>query len=474
MASEDSFWLELDRPENLAVVTSLMWTAEEVDPDRLRRVITERLIDRFPVFRRRPELHSGLVRWGAWVDDPNFDLDRHVVVRAMPGDGGRAALQEFVGQQRGTPLDTAHPVWRMHLLQGYEGGSAVVTRFHHSIADGIRSTQLMLSLLDPLNGDRPGLSARVGRPGPVHDGSVAGRPIPTLLHTAASVVKLGLWVNPATALEGRPGVGKAVAWADPVPLDVLRAIAERSRTTINDVCTALVSGAVARYLERDGGSRSLAPGDDELAWMVPVNRDPADQQPPSDLGNHFALVLLVLPHGPSTFPERLAEVHQRMARIRNSWEPTLTTALARTLAVLPTPVGTGLMRFFAGKAVGVLTNVPGPRAPMALAGAPVSGVVGWAPTSARQALTVTVFSYAGAVTFGFGTDSTVVPDPDALVSRLREELTEATRSARAPAPVPRPRRSPARMGAGAGSPSLSGLPAGSVAGRRTEHRETHP
>ena len=64
---------------------------------------------------------------------------------------------------------------------------------------------------------------------------------------------------------------------------------------------------------------------------------------------------------------------------------------------------------------------------MALAGARVAGVVGWAPTSARQALTVTVFSYAGGVTFGFGTDPAVVPDADALVTALEEELTDAER-----------------------------------------------
>jgi diacylglycerol O-acyltransferase len=59
----------------------------------------------------------------------------------------------------------------------------------------------------------------------------------------------------------------------------------------------------------------------------------------------------------------------------------------------------------------------------------VAGVVGWAPTSARQALTVTIFSYAGAVTFGFGTDSAVVPDPDALVAMLGQELTAAVAAA---------------------------------------------
>ena len=426
IAAEDSFWLELDRPENLMVVTSLMWTGQEVDPDRLRAVVRERLLDRFPVFRQRPEVTSGLLRRGSWVDDPDFDLDRHVVVRDMPGARDRAALQRFVGEERATPLDPAHPMWRLHLLQGYRGGSALVTRFHHSIADGIRSTQVMLGLLDPVDGGQPGLTARVGRPGPAHTTRRTGPAgaLATVLNTAVGVLTVGLWENPRTVLEGRPGVEKSVAWSDPVPLVLLKDIATRTGTTVNDVCTALVAGAMARYVEEHPG-RHLVPGDDDIAWMVPVNLEPPGREPPPELGNHFALVLAPLPHGPAPFATRLAEVHRRMSGIRDSWEPSLTFALSRAIAQTPTPLGTALIRFLAEKAVGVLTNVPGPRTPMALAGAPVPGVVGWAPTSARQALTVTIFSYAGRVTFGFGADKAVVPDADALVTALGAELVEA-------------------------------------------------
>jgi diacylglycerol O-acyltransferase len=425
MPVEDTFWLGLDRPENLMVVTSLMWTAEEVDPDRLRAVVRERLLTPFPVFGRRPEMRGGLLRRGTWVDDPDFDLDRHLVVRPMPDPGDRAALRRFVGEQRSTPLDPAHPLWRIHLLQGYEGGSAVVTRFHHSMADGIRSTQVMLGMLDPLGERSPGLAARVGRSGPVHPARSTGAPVASMLNTALSVVKIGLWENPRTALEGRPGLAKNVAWSEPVPLEEVKAIAAGTGTTVNDVCTTLVSGAMARYLDRVGGPHQPAPGDDDVAWMVPVNLEPPGREPPAELGNHFALVLVLLPHGRKAFADRLPEVHRRMSRIRNSWEPALTFGLSRAIALAPARIGSAGTGFLASKAVGGLTDVPGPRTQMALAGAPVTGVVGWAPTSARQALTVTIFSYAGGVTFGFGTDPAVVPDVDALVTALDEELAEA-------------------------------------------------
>jgi diacylglycerol O-acyltransferase len=215
---------------------------------------------------------------------------------------------------------------------------------------------------------------------------------------------------------------------DPVPLTRLQGIAEATGTTVGDVCTTLVAGAVARYLAEHRTGPRTAPGrpDDDLAWMVPVNLEPFDATLPAELGNYFALVLAVLPHGDLPFRRRLAEVHDRMARIRDSYEPMITFGLSRGIAVAPAPVGTRLSESLAGKAVGVLTNVPGPREPMALAGAGVAGMVAWAPCSGHQALTVCVLSYAGRVVVGFGTDRTVVPDPDRLVAAFAAEVAGAT------------------------------------------------
>jgi WS/DGAT/MGAT family acyltransferase len=426
MAPQDSIWLELDRPTNLMAITSLLWTATPIDPDRLRSLIGERIVARYPVFRQRPVLRGGPVRWGYWADDPDFDLDRHVRVAPMPGAGDRAALQEYVAAQRSVPLDRDHPLWTVHLLQGFGGGSALVQRYHHAMADGIRLTQVMLGILDPLDGETADSAPPlVGARGPVYAGRSRLEPVRSVLNTAGSVVKMGLWTNPVTALAGRPDVPKTAAWGDPVPLSLLHDLAVRTSTSVNDVCTTLVSGAVARYLVGAPGGSRLAPGDEDLAWMVPVNLDALDRDPPAELGNHFALVLAVLPHGPATFREPLAEVHRRIARIRDSWEPMMNFALSRAIAVSPSLLGTALSRFLTAKTVGVLTNVPGPRAPMTLAGAVVDGVVGWAPSSGPQTMTVCIFSYAGDVTVGFGTDRTVVPDPEQLVAAFDAEVADA-------------------------------------------------
>ena len=467
MAAEDNLWLVLDRPDNLLTITAVLWTAEPVDPDRFRAVVRERLVQRYPVFRRRAVEHEGLLRSAEWVDDEDFDLDRHLVVAPMPRPGTQEALQDYVAGMRSRPLDPRHPLWSVHLLQGYRGGSAVVQRYHHAMADGIRLTQVALGILDPLDDGGPeatpvrtgashhgndhltdraaGLVRRLGAgvavdlagtvasllPEPVRPAHLADLAEDTgtaLLHSAGSVVKILGWSNPATALSGVTGVEKTAAWGEPVAQELLSGIGHATGTTVNDVCLALVAGAVARYLtERragaDGGDRDAAVAD--LAWMVPVNLEPLDRELPPELGNHFALVLAVLPHGIPDFRERLAEVHRRMVLIRDSWEAQLVWASQVGIAMSPAPLATAVSEFLAAKAVGVLTNVPGPRRPMALAGSRVEGMVGWAPTSGRQAVTVCIFSYAGRVSVGFGTDAAVVPDPGRLVAAFDAEVAAA-------------------------------------------------
>ncbi|WP_298799603.1 WS/DGAT domain-containing protein [Pseudonocardia sp. 73-21] len=461
MPVQDNLWLVLDRPENLLTITAVLWTAEPVDPVCLRALVQERLVDRFPVFRRRAMTFGRMRRSAVWVDDRCFHLDRHLHVRPMPAPGDQAALQDYVAALRSEPFDPRHPLWSVHLLQGYGGGSAVVQRYHHAMADGIRLTQVALGILDPVDGaDRvpagtgtarhdgehltaraAGLARRLGAGialdlagtatallpeavRPAHLADVAEDIATALVHSAGSVVKILGWSNPETALSGEPDGAKAAAWGEPVALDLLTGIAHATGTTVNDVCLTLVAGAVARYLV-ERGQEGPTP---DLAWMVPVNLEPLDRALPPELGNHFALVLAVLPHGVTDFRERLAEVHRRMVLIRDSWEAQLVWLTQVGIAMSPAPLASAVSDYLAAKAVGVLTNVPGPRGPMALAGARVEGMVGWAPTSGQQAVTVCIFSYAGRVSVGFGTDRAVVPDPERLVAAFDAEVAAATRA----------------------------------------------
>jgi hypothetical protein len=77
-----------------------------------------------------------------------------------------------------------------------------------------------------------------------------------------------------------------------------------------------------------------------------------------------------------------------------------------------------------------VTNVPGPRRQIYLAGSPVRGVLVWAPCSGGLGTTVSIFSYAGEVTVGFMTDIGLMPDPDPLVKAFEHELRALCRGTR--------------------------------------------
>lgn len=423
MTAEDSVWLRLDRPENVLSVVSVLWTASPVDPEELRAVVVERMLERHPVFRCRPVLRPWPLP-SRWEPDPNFDLDRHLVT-----DGPACRhdeLEALVGGLRGAGFDPRHPVWRVRMVP-YEQGSAVVLQVHHAIADGIRLTQLMVDLLEPVDPTAP------RTPAGTHFTDAADpwglldprRAVGTLLGLTATAVRsagaigtLLTWENPRTAWTGPVGVGKHAGWGDPVPLAALSELARHHHATVHEVLLALIGGAVHRVLEHRGGSPR------DLAWMMPVNLAPYDPALPTRLGNHFSLVLAVLPLR-GDLDHRIAAVHDRSGWIRGSWEPWVTAVTQRLVGSVPEIVGRPVARFFADKAVGVLTNVPGPPTPMTLAGAPVLGSVGWAPCSGDQAVTACVFSYAGQVFTGFGTDGRLVGGADVLVRAFAAETADA-------------------------------------------------
>lgn len=218
---------------------------------------------------------------------------------------------------------------------------------------------------------------------------------------------------------GTPGVPKSVGWTPELDLDQVKKIGKATGTTVNDVLLGVISGTLTSYLRQHDDE-----GVDEVVWMIPVSVRPFDPELSDDLGNHFSLVAYRLPLGIDDVTERLAEIQRRMERIKASDEPLLTYGVQLVISQAPTPVATGLTNFFANKAVGVLTNVPGPRGPISFAGQRVAGVLGWAPCSGDQIMTICIFSYNGRVSIGIATDTAHIPDAQQLGELFATEFAD--------------------------------------------------
>ena len=137
----DTAWLRMDRPTNLMMIVGVMMFEGAMDYARLRRTLEARLLP-FRRFRQKVE-HDATGAY--WVDDEDFDLDRHLHHAALPAGDHKVELQKMAADLMSIPLDPNRPLWSYHLVDNYDGGSALIVRIHHCIADGIALIGVMLS-----------------------------------------------------------------------------------------------------------------------------------------------------------------------------------------------------------------------------------------------------------------------------------------------------------------------------------------
>ncbi len=467
MSAVDTAWLHMDSASNLMMIVGV-WILK---PGITREALCERLqatLLQYPRFVQRVAEAAQGVRWEA---DPDFALADHVVVEALPR-GSRAkqliALQARVAQLAVQPLDRKHPLWQFHLIERFAGGSAMIVRIHHCIADGVALIAVMQSLVDggqlpprshkrvhghrlldraedlldswvfaPL-GRASALAWDAANAGAKTSWAFAHAPRQTLEHGLRSAWSSTKWAlhgvndvaamalmpdDDATRLKGIPEGIKHVAWCQPLPLSRVKAVSKALGCSVNDVLLSCVAGAMGQYL------RSL--GDDvdgkEIRAMVPVNLRPMDQA--YRLGNQFGLAPLLLPIGKQSPTERVFEVRQRMSELKGSMQPLMAFGLLAVAGFLAKPVQDALLSLFSRKTTAVMTNVIGPKEKMKFLGATVEQSLFWVPQSGTVGLGVSILSYGAGVQFGVISDDAVCPDPQAIIDGFAPEFESLAKAA---------------------------------------------
>jgi WS/DGAT/MGAT family acyltransferase len=187
---------------------------------------------------------------------------------------------------------------------------------------------------------------------------------------------------------------------------------------VNDVLVTAVAGALRRYLHsRDQLTEGIT-----IRALVPVNLRALGA--PLKLGNRFGLVFVDLPIGIADPFERLMAFKQQMAAIKDSPEAVVAFGILTTIGMIPAGVEHRVVELFGNKATAVMTNVPGPREPLYLAGKRLRRIMCWVPQSGRLGLGVSILSYAGEVCLGVATDAGLVPDPEKIVGGFQAEFDE--------------------------------------------------
>jgi diacylglycerol O-acyltransferase len=252
----------MDRPANAMVADVAVWTAEPVNSDRLHAAITERLVERYPVFRSRA-VQDGFGAW-CWEPDPDFDVSNHLSAAILADPDDPRCMHALVAAHRTELLDSTRPLWQVIWVERYRGGSAMILRSHHALADGMRMVQLAMSLFDAAPEGGAILGPAVAQYGAQLESPRV--PVSQRLHSAAvefgTVVRTaGRWLSEASG--GRTPEHRRAArlsrFALWNPLGALHSL-------LHSVCRAAARAAAALRQALPGGGTlagilAAAPGD---------------------------------------------------------------------------------------------------------------------------------------------------------------------------------------------------------------------
>jgi len=442
-----------DDARRMSDTESMMWRLEK-DPHLASAFANITILDRtpdmdalcarmertailFPRLRRRVQPAPGNVGNPTWVDDPDFDIRRHIRRISLPAPGSMGQLEDFVALLLADPFDRSRPLWQFTVVDGLAGGrSALVEKLHHTIADGQGGVELSLHFLDlerepaplpPLDPDVVAAAEAAASPDPAEAlrGAMADslripiallRQVRDVLADPSLAASLGQGAS-ATVRSLRTQLLEADAARS--PLWVERSLRRRVLTTsapyagvreasrvlggrINTGFVTAIAQATGAYHSRLG-----APVESLRASMAVSTRT-------QDSGaNAFTLVRMLVPTGEMPFSERFAAVNEAVEAARSRDEQGSLDAIAGLAAFLPTSVVTRIARAQAETVDFATSNVRGAGVPLYVAGAlmlsnhPVGPLAG-------VAVNVTLMSYMGNLDVGIHADAAAVREPELL------------------------------------------------------------
>jgi len=453
MTNVDTFWLHMDQPTNLMIITAVQEFEEVIDYDDLKETIEKRLLV-FDRFSRRVVKPVSGVGIPTWEDDPTFDIRSHVHRMALPSPGDKGALQEMISDLTAIPMDRTKPLWQMYLIENYYDGCVLFTKIHHSIADGIALIHVLLSMTDtepnlekqnnfPVKSDQGTeqkegpmkknireavkITRQLGKvlkkeciesiTNPFHLIDLARVSTGFAFDFATVLTRLMVMPpDPKTSLKGQLGIRKHVAWSQPIDLDDVKLVGRSVQATVNDVLISTVSGALRRYLQQKNDKVNEL----DLRVAVPVNIRRRGRE--KELGNKFSLIFLSLPIHVEDPVIRVREVKRRMDNLKSSPDAIIGFQALNALGVSPANLAKKAAHFLANKSTAVLTNVPGPKKQLYFAGKKIKNMMFWVPRIGQVGHGISIISYNNKVTIGVATDAALVNRPEEILQAFADEF----------------------------------------------------
>jgi WS/DGAT/MGAT family acyltransferase len=409
-----------------------------------------------------PPLRWKLVTVPFGLDRPMFvdtevNLEDHVCETTLAAPADDATLATEVADILSLRLDRDKPLWKLQVIHGMPGRTAVVMTLHHAAVDGIAASEIFAAILDgPVDeayapaDDRAevipsqtSLAARGIASIPLRrvralrsaPGALAHLDqVPVLrslpgVHTLSQIVRGDLSAKrldaPRTRFNAKLSPKRSVAFGT-VPLSDVKAIKNGLDITVNDVVIALCAGALRRRLTSTGDLPA-----DPLVAYIPVSTRLPDAK--DRYGNAISSIIAPIPTHLAPTRERLEFAHETFKHAKQRAREAPATLLSDVNEPIPVPVfgvaARGLMELVSSRFVRppvnlIISNVPGSPAKLACNGAPLLAHYPMSLVFHGFTLNITVVSYDQGLDIGIVGDAQTLPDAWDLMNDLRLELAE--------------------------------------------------
>ncbi len=450
--TESMMWGLESNPNLASTMGSLMILEKSPDPEWAVASI-RKAVSHVPRLRLRvagPTLGLGTPRWTL---DTQFDLDHHLRFLRLPPRSKADDLTAMAVQWINDPFDRSRPLWEMLILGGLPGGkAAIITKLHHSIADGLGALQMAGeiygfgepgSMPDPIDlgqvfaeleaeanvqalnnsddssdqkrgdDDGPGLLDRIGSVASLIADrrriAAAGNDAVQAARTVANQFP-GLGGQAGSQLWGERSRNRRLEYLE-IPLASLKTAAKKRGVRLNDIFVGACAEGVLRY--HDEYNVELP----EISSTVVVST----RRPDDDVTvNAFIPTSIPLPgHGVGT-DERVDYIHAEIQLRRDalSSHRDLMGSVSGLAAALPTNLSAGLALGQASRIDLATSNVPGPPMNAYFGG---QKILRWIPIGpvAGTAVNVSLLSYSDSVFVGMHIDPAAIPETKLLKNCFR-------------------------------------------------------
>ncbi len=423
----------------------------------------EHQIKKIPLFRTRLIQTPGRFARPYWLVDDDFDVEFHLRHIALPYPGDWRQLCIMIARLHSRPIDMNRPLWESYVIEGLDnieglpkGCFVIYTKIHHSIVDGGGADEFMAAIhdLEPMlhedeedevfqGEDKPSRSELIKETtksyynnawnltkGGFELSSEVGK-------SAFKLAKGELKAPPMDAPDTRfnaPVSAHRVIEACDFDFEDIRAIKSKTKTKVNDVALAIVSGAMRKYLD----THNEHP-DTSLVASVPMNMRSRN----GDTGeaNQVGAIFTSLNSTEDDPLARLIAIHKSTDEAKDFAENApLKDALKLAGAMSPrltkrlidTYVDNQLTRHLPMKINTVISNVPGPNFPLYCSGAKLIRYHGLGVLTPGVGIFHLIFTYCGKMSITVLADREMLPDPSSYRECMEasfKELQEAVNDA---------------------------------------------